>query len=212
MERKATIAEAGQIMGNDFIGEDEIARIADRMGIMVPDFIPEIPFMKDDLEQKKGNYILILGVPLMKDGDSMSLNKLRTLFGIDPKISEPCFYNQDWYLKEEFASAFTLESRWYLIRKELISESRGRNMDNVNQIETASFPSALLCAYTFFCYFFHSGRHLWKDDYIWCNDLDSNGDRIYVGRYFDISGVSKNGFSIHRHLKIRKNYGLIDIM
>ena len=31
--------------------------------------------------------------------------------------------------------------------------------------------------------------------------------RIYVGRYFDPLGISKNGFSVHRQLRIRNNYG-----
>ena len=45
--------------------------------------------------------------------------------------------------------------------------------------------------------------------FIWCNDVDANGDRIYVGRYFDPLGISKNGFSVHRQLRIKNNYGCI---
>lgn len=52
---------------------------------------------------------------------------------------------------------------------------------------------------------------LWKHDFVWCSDMDHNGDRIYVGKYHDISGVNKNGFSIHRHLALRECYASINL-
>jgi len=62
-------------------------------------------------------------------------------------------------------------------------------------------------------YYFHTqGGLLWKSDFIWCSDKDKNGDQIYVGRYRDPLGVNKNGFNIHRHLKIRNYYGLAPVI
>lgn len=54
------------------------------------------------------------------------------------------------------------------------------------------------------------GEKLWYHDFVWCSDVDHNGDRIYVGKYNDIDGVNKDGFSIHRHLALRLCYGCID--
>ena len=55
-------------------------------------------------------------------------------------------------------------------------------------------------------YYLVNKEILWPNDYIWCNTYDSSGDQIYVGRYFDPLSLSKPGYSIHRHLSIKKNY------
>lgn len=55
----------------------------------------------------------------------------------------------------------------------------------------------------------NDGEKLWDNDYIWCSDTYNNGDQIYVGRYTDLSGLNADGFEIHRHLKIKNNYGVI---
>ena len=53
---------------------------------------------------------------------------------------------------------------------------------------------------------------LWRHDFIWCDDSDHNGDRIYTGRYIDPNGINKNGFNIHRHLSIRPCYGAAPVI
>jgi len=210
MERTTCIAEAKNILGSNFIGPDELALIADQLGIKVPTVIPVIPYDLEDLRNKKEDYILILGSSQMENGEPLTLTTLRDHFGINQDDSEPCFYNQDWYLKEEFANICTIELKWYLIRKELIDTTRGMDAETQTEVNKDNLPSALVCAYIFFAYFSFSSHFLWKNDFVWCRDLDSNGDRIYVARYFDSTGGSKNGFSIHRHLKLRKCYGCID--
>lgn len=207
MERVTTINEAKEIMGSNFIGNLELALIADKMAIKVPTKIPPTPFSSEELKKKQKDYILILGTSQMQDGEPLTIKSLRSHFGISPDISEPCFYNQDWYLKEKFIEK-PLESKWFLIRKNVFQESRGKNPDEIKAYY--SFPSAIQCAYSFFVYWFYSKECLWKHDFVWCNDMDANGDRIYVARYFDPAGISKNGFSIHRHLRIRENYGCIE--
>lgn len=209
MERTTSITEAKQVCGENFIGPNELTLIANNMGIEVPTEIPIIPYTLDELESKRKEYILILGASLMKNGAPLTLRTLRDRFGINPDVSEPCFYNQDWYIKESFIDK-SLKSKWFLIRKNLITESRGENPDDIKNHNC--FPSAILCAFSFFACWFHANEYLWKHDFVWCNDYDSNGDRIYVARYFDPTGISKNGFSIHRHLSIRENYGFIDAL
>jgi hypothetical protein len=73
------------------------------------------------------------------------------------------------------------------------------------------FPSAILCVYAFFAYYCSYGEMLWHNDFVWCLDTDHNGDRIYVGKYHDVDGVNKNGFSIHRHLSLRSCYASVDM-
>lgn len=208
MERTAEIISAKKILGTNFIGIDELLNISDRLKLKIPSEVPAIPYQLDELERKKDDYILILGVPSMEDGKPINLNTLRNLFGINPDISEPCFYNQDWYLRENFIVE-QLELKWMLIRKNILENSRGINPDEVNKNHT--LPSAIQCAYTFFVCWFFLNECLWENDFIWCNNFDHNGDRIYVGKYHDIEGINKNGFSIHRHLALRKVHSAIDL-
>lgn len=209
MERKAGIAEARQIFGENFIGPDEILKTAPRSGIRIPLAIPEIPYQKTELKRLAADYILILGSDTMTDEGVVDLLSLRGRFGTDPGVKEPCFYNQDWYLNEEFARK-TPECKWYLVRKVVFEDSRAV-LPSVLE-ERYSFPSAILCTYTFFVYWFHKGEMLWKNDFVWCCDTDHNGDRIYVGRYSDNTGVNKNGFNIHRHLSLRNSYAAISVL
>jgi hypothetical protein len=206
MERTTSLAEAKQIMGKNLIGPDELANIADKMGIIVLINYPEISYNPKELIEKQENYILVLGASQMKNGETLTLKSLRAFFGINPDISEPCFYNQDWYLKEKFIE-IPLESKWFFVRKNILDESRGKNLNNIKL--HYEFPSAILCAYSFFVCWFHLNECLWKNDFVWCKDKDVNGDRIYVARYFDPADVNKNGFNIHRHLRIKENYGTI---
>jgi hypothetical protein len=215
MERRASLNDAKCMFRQNFIGPDEIYDIKDKLGIYYSATdIPELPFSMCFLESMRNDYLLILFVPYFKDNTSLTIIKMKEHFGTDPLIAEPCFYNQDWYLNEPFAAKNDLNTRWYLIRKNLIDESRGIDYTYTQKLRMKSIlPSALICTYTFFSYYFHSGgKILWPFDYIWCNDKDHNNDQIYVGRYIDPNKINKNGFSIHRHLSINHNYGSVVLM
>ena len=149
-------------------------------------------------------YILIYGVGI--NGQNITLKFLREKFGVNPDESEPCLYNQDWYMKEDFMD-LVLEYRWYL--KERCLEEQCRMPGDLTQ-KGLVFPPAILCGYTFFAYYYARKEYLWWHDFVWCCDTDHNGDRIYVGKYHDIDGVNKNGFSIHRHLALRPCYGSVN--
>ena len=205
-----------KIMGKNFIGPEELNKISHYFKISNPlnsgRSIPDIPFNPNYLKKIRKDYILILGISKDKQGQKLTINNLRSNFGYDPKKSEPCFYNQDWYLKEKFAKNTTLEFKWYLIKKTVDQNTRGKNPENILKFlkNKEIFPSAILTAFTFFAYYFlNNGEILWKHNFIWCADKDKNGDRIYTGRYIDPKKINKNGFNIHRHLSIRPCYGLV---
>ncbi len=204
--------EAKKIMGKNFIGPDELTSIAFELGIAPIKKVPKVPYDKNILTRLAKEYILILGVATTKDGKPLTLNVMRNFFDVDPQVSEPCMYNQDWYLKEKFATVATLKPRWYLLRKSVAKETRGVIPDVLikKMKKREKFPPAILTAFTFFAYYFlNDGVQLWKHDFIWCSDTDSNGDRIYTGRYVDPKKIAKNGFSVHRHLSIRSVYGAV---
>lgn len=197
------LAQAKKIMGKNFIGPEELGAISAKLGIadVSKPRIAKILFTESVLKKHRKNAFLILGVQKFKNGKKMTLNNLRTRFGTNPK-KEPCFYNQDWYLKEDFAAQKTLKPAWYLVSTSVQSNTRGQNPERIKRSvkNGYEFPSAVLAAFTFFTYYFYTGGGmLWKRDFIWCSDRDSNGDRIYVGRY---------PFNVHRHLRIRAWYGL----
>lgn len=211
MER-TTIKQAKEIFGNNFIGPEQLNFLFKRMNIeydLNEVEIPEINYSYHELLDKGEEYILILGLPLLRE-TILSIEKFREVFGVEPAITEPCFYNQDWYLNEDFIK-IPLECNWYLLKKTGIEESRSIQPENLINLDY-HFPSAILCTYTFFAYYFVNNEILWHHDFIWCSDKDHNGDRIYVGKYNDIDGVNKNGFSIHRYLSLRKCYASINVL
>ncbi|MFA4833306.1 MAG: hypothetical protein WC619_00485 [Patescibacteria group bacterium] len=209
------IKQVKRIMGGNFIGPDELKKISSKLNIADPhkmeDLLPEIPFTLSYLEKVSKDYILILGIPEDKSGKKLTINRMRVIFGQNPAKKEPCFYNQDWYLEEKFAKDVSLKFKWYLIRKIVIKNSRGKNPEDIHSRlkEKENFPLAVLTVFVFFSYYFlNKGQILWKDNFIWCSDKDKNGDRIYTGRYLDPKRINKDGFNIHRHLSIRPCYGL----
>lgn len=214
MERKTTLAIAKEIMGNNFIGPSELKSIESKMGIYIPEEIisspPKIQFEVDMLEKHKDEYILILGIPFYKDKSPLTIVKMREHFGWDPEKSEPCFYNQDWYLNEEFANKISLENKWYLLRRRVEAEYRSQEPKQIkkNFCGNQSFPSAVLVCFVFFAFVFARAEKFWEYDFTWCNDKDGNGDIIYVGRYTDILGINKNGINIHRYLSLKSNYSI----
>lgn len=207
MER-TTIEQAKALFGFNFIGIEEIKPLFQKMGLDVISVqIPTINYSIDDLKSMANDYLLVLGIPSI-NGTPLSIATFREVFGVNPDIFEPCLYNQDWYMHEDFIHC-TLDLRWYLIRKSVYDDSRA--VDPSELIDRKiSFPSAVLCTYVFFAFYFARHEYLWLYDFIWCSDTDHNGDRIYVGKYCDIDKVNKNGFSIHRHLALRMCYAGLD--
>lgn len=200
-----------KLFGKNFIGKDELRSFFNALGFGDIDVQEKsIEYSDSDLQKAaEEGYILIYGVDNI-NGQSITLRYLRDKFGVNPDESEPCLYNQDWYLKEDFID-ITLDARWYLIKKDVYEESRAVMPADLTQ-QGLNFPPAILCGYTFFAYWFSWNEYLWWHDFVWCSDTDHNGDQIYVGKYHDIDGVNKNGFSIHRHLALRLCYGSVNII
>lgn len=207
MERE----QVKRLFGLNFIGKDELKPFLKALGFGEVEIQEKAVVYSDSDLQKaaKEGYILIYGVGQI-NGQNITLRFLRDRFGVNPDVSEPCLYNQDWYLKEDFMDV-TLEAKWYLIKKEVFEESRAVMPGELSQ-QGMNFPPAILCGYTFFAYYMSRGEYLWWHDFVWCCDTDHNGDRIYVGKYHDVDGVNKNGFSIHRHLALRPCYGSVNML
>lgn len=212
MERIPNINDAYRIMGQNIIGCNEILTnktLKSFIQIKSKSLNFPIPYSIETLEKFKDTHFLILIIPDYIDGSPLKFIHFRNLYGIDPSISEPCFYNQDWYLNEKFYLNTNLELSWKLISKDLNDVTKSL-LPNEQSMKDNNVLPALFYTYIFFIYYSIKKLPLWEFDYIWTSDFDSNNDQIYVGRYYDISKYNKNGFSIHRHLKIKNNYGLLN--
>lgn len=196
------------LFGKNFIGPDELSMLAGPFSFDITN-VPDIPLDEGVLRAHKDTHLLIFTPNTFATDRPITLNSLRNIFGVDPAVSEPCMYHQDWYLKEDFAAVTALDAGWHLIRKDVMEEVRAKRPEEIEQVlgSVESFPTAVTAAFVFFAWWLHTGGEvLWKHDFLWCSDRDHNGDRIYVGRYEDPTGINKNGFNIHRHLALRPAY------
>lgn len=206
MSESTKINIAKQIMGQNFIGPDELKLCKD-MRFEIPNIISDIMFTQSILKEKREDYILVFGVSKFYDGKPITIRNMIDRYGKNPEEAEPCFYNQDWYEYEDFID-IQMSDGWFFIRKNIYENSRAVQPDEL--MRKYCFPSAIRCCYTFFTAWKSLNMKLWYHDFVWCSDTDHNGDRIYVGKYNDVDGVNKNGFSIHRHLALRSCYGCVD--
>lgn len=202
-----TVERAKEIMGDAFIGLDELQGCASILNFSFPAELPKIPYSEEKLSEVKNHYCLVLGLSNFEDGKKVTIRNMKSIFGKDPGVCEPCFYNQDWYDQEDFID-LAMKEGWYLIRKDVFEDSRA--VMPTELMMTISFPTAIQCTYSFFVLWLSKRKRLWYHDFVWCSDVDHNGDRIYCGKYHDVDGVNKNGFSIHRHLSLKRCYASVD--
>jgi hypothetical protein len=187
-------------LGKNFIGPEEInSSCGDILFFNDMDKIP-IPHKLEEIDT---NQILILAKPTLKNTKLLTIANLKFAIENSANYTQANFYNQDWYVNESFFNNNYLELEWHLIPKYLDDQNRGI-LPNFREAE--NLPSAILLTYVFFLYAIINGEILWPHDYLWCSDVDNENDQIYVGRYFDSKQIAKSGFSIHRHLSIKKNY------
>lgn len=200
-----TEEKAQQLLGKNFIGIEKLKKINNSFSVFIPDGIPDIPFDELELMKKKGTHILLLCVFKFSDGKDITIREIRKKIALCN--SNPCFYNQDWYLNEQFINK-QLDLKWLFVSKTLLDESRAMPIDTV--VAKYKLHSAVELTYAFFInYFVNNGEKLWNNDYVWCSDVDDKGDQVYIGRYTDASGLNADGLEIHRHLRIKENYGVI---
>jgi len=105
------------------------------------------------------------------------------------------FYSQSWYADEPFMDADEPEclpteipavTGYDGIPPELISY----------QLETETVPAVTLAR----MYISRPDHPIWMR-YLWTSDMDSEGQRVFVGENGD-------GFEIHRHLHITNRFGV----
>jgi hypothetical protein len=201
------VSQAKSIMGDSLFCPDRLRGLTWPFALAAEP-TPVIPYSASILERTRYSHILIHTPGRDAQGAPINLMHLRAAFGMDPAVSEPCLYNQDWYVREGFAH-LALDGGWHLVAMRVLEGARAKDPSAIEQglPSGEGFPAAVTCVFTFLAWWLATGgEKLWRHDFVWCRDRDDNNDRIYVGRYDDPKGLSKSGFSIHRHLALRPAY------
>lgn len=139
-------------MGTNFIGPKQVNLLLMHMGkeLISEIDVPEVNYDEETLRNSASDYILVYGT------DALDILDIRNFFGVDPEISEPCLYNQDWYMSEEFIRR-RIDNKWFLIKRNVLEDTRA-----VMPMEIIStgvkFPSAILCVYLFSLIMWHTEK------------------------------------------------------
>lgn len=168
------------IMGKNFFGVDEAVKhfgvkpTGDQLAALA-----QIPFSEETLLECKDSHVLVAVFPL-------------SIVAIRAVAPKKVFCNQDWYDREQFATQAGTVG-WKLVRKNPVEGSTSKAWAEQQRLlrKDEETPSAQVVIYTMVGHFLSSGKRLFEKIYVRCSDVDSFGDRVYVG-HFDADGLNVN--------------------
>jgi hypothetical protein len=199
---KRTDVPAG-IMGRNFLTVEDVQR---HFRVRFTDEqlaeLGEIPWSEDVLRECKDTHILFPGFPL-------------TIIEIRERAVKRCvklFYSDRdaWYNDQKFARDEKVALRWHLIRKDIVENSTSKTYDEQCKLisENEEVPQVAAVVSLIILYFLVTGIRLFERIYARCQDVTSDGDRVYVGffvrvglnvgRYWDDSCLSGVGLASSR--------------
>lgn len=181
-----TQKDARKIMGNNFIGIDEVATYL-RISISKKSrsLLQEVPYSKLTLQELKESHILFPGIPENHYGKPITIVNIRNLIGANSDI-QPCFYPQHWYDDEIFAKNKTCSLRWYLIRKSIIENSSDKTygVQETMLADNEERASAVEVVYlTILNYYCNGSLRLFESEKVWCHDGTHDYTKVWVGRF-----------------------------
>lgn len=127
-KEKATLDEAREIMGREFLGPEAAEKTWGRK--LKPEKIPAIPFSKEELvKANELGQFLELRVDKDNEGKGLTMQHqnelLKERFAKEGKGQ--LLYDIGWYRQEEFFTEDTPELQWVLVTKDVIPGSTGKN-------------------------------------------------------------------------------------
>lgn len=165
-------ARARQIMGQNFHGPDQVMK---RFGVwyteaqllQLADTLPS----EEVLRACKDTHILVAGYPL-------------TGLEIHKRMKQNA-YEQDWYENEDFARKTKVRLRWLLLRKTDVPNSRSKAYRKQTALLDSQEETSIFCEVLFGMnlHFAETGERLHETYCVRCQDVISNGDRVYVGHF-----------------------------
>ncbi len=165
---------AREIMGKNFFGVEEAIK---HFGVNPSKqqllALSEIPFAEAILKECNDTHILIAIFPL-------SILDVRGK--VDSKLF--CSHGDAWYNKQVFAKEKG-EISWQLVKKTPVENSVSKTWNEQQALlsKDEEMPSARIVVYTTIGHFLVTNEWLFKNIYVRCSDLDSDGHRVYVGNF-----------------------------
>ncbi len=176
---------AREIMGKNFFGvEEAIQHFKVNPSKQQLAALSEVPFTEAIFEECKNTHVLVAVFPL-------SILEIRGKVPDNQRL----FNNQDSYNKEFFAKDNGEEAEWQLVLKTPINNSTNKNWDEQQALlaKNEETPTARVMVYTIIGHYLATGERLFENVYIRCSNVDSDGDRVYVGD-FDSSGLRVDSY------------------
>jgi hypothetical protein len=194
-EVSTEIDDAIQIMGGNFHGFGHSKKaFGGRVSDRVQEQYSGIPFSAETLRACRDTHLLVWL-------RSFSLMETRVKANKQGKL----FYSSNpWYgdEKEEFAHT-KIETGWYLIRKDVVPDSRSKNWGEQQALLTSSeeVPSAGVMVQAIMLHFITTGKRLFENVYVRTSSVDSVGNRVNVG-FFVAHGLIVDGWDGERRSSI----------
>lgn len=185
--------KAREIMGERFLGVREVAEC---LGVVLHDGelkqVATIPFNEETLQKCKDTHLLFLGVKWSARGRQLTINELREIF---PRGGNPHFdlYAEDkgsWFDLEIFARSTTPELKWYLIRTDILEESRSKEFDQQMRLLRPNeyLESAVVYVYAKILSCLARGASMFGNTFTRCDDVreerrERNHNHIAIGSH-----------------------------
>lgn len=179
-EPTASQARAREIMGKNYFGIEEAQK---HFGVTFSKrqlaYLAEIPFTEKTLRECKDTHILVAYAPT-----PIVAVRAKTA-GVKLPPKRRMFYPQDWYDNNAVGNdAGAVE--WHLVRKTSVSDSTSKTWQQQQELldhKIDETPEANVVVYTIIGHFLATGERLFEKVYVRTRTLDSDGDRVYVGRF-----------------------------
>jgi len=172
---------ARRIMGDNFLGMPEVAKVFGPVSQASQDVLAIIPFDEATLRGCSETHVLVADIGL-------------SLIDVRGRMKRGLFYSYEdsWYNSEDFAK-LTEKVAWRLIRKTPVANSTSKTWDEQKALlgEQDEVPTARRVVYAIMLVFATTGERLFERIYVRTNDVDSLGDRVDVGD-FDGDGLGVN--------------------
>jgi len=152
------------------------------------------PFHKD--KSVKETHFAFLGLDKIK-GKPLTILKWQELH---PAMGQPKFYSyapDNWYAKEKFGNEPTCGFRWYLMPLEIVPKSENKTyQEQIAMLPADDYevPHAIEEVTKDILYYRKNGTYLNPTRYGRCQDVTSDGFRVFVGR-FDSRGLNVDDWS-----------------
>lgn len=184
---------ARRIMGSNFWGRDEWSGLGVTLSGRQAKTIARFPWCEEILDSEcpwhpgqavSQTHFGFLGVKVVgKDRSPLTIVKLHEMF---PPSGQPRFYSYGancWFTNETFATAVSLELKWYLALKDVVPGSASKAWETMLGLLPPEYEAAtpVVEVTKALLYYKRTGDYLNPNLYAATDALYSNGRRVVVG-------------------------------